>query len=497
MVFIPAPPVATSLDRVNRRVKIVCTLGPATATPERIAGLVEAGMDVARLNFSHGDRSEHERVYRLVREAADAAGRAVGVLADLQGPKIRLGRFAESVVEWRTGETVTITGEDVAGTHDRVSCTYRRLPEEVRPGDRLLIDDGRVAVEVTAVAGPDIACLVVEGGPVSDHKGVSLPNVAVSVPAMSDKDADDLRFALRLGVDWVALSFVRSPEDIKGVHAVMDEVADEVGGRRPVLAKIEKPEAVAALEAVVGAFDGVMVARGDLGVELPLDQVPLVQKRAVQLCREHAKPVIVATQMLDSMIENSRPTRAEASDVANAVLDGADALMLSGETSVGRYPALAVSTMGRIIGTTEAGSLRASVGVPRLQHDPRTRGGALTAAAATIAQAIGARALVAFTQTGDTVRRLARLHCQLPLLAFTPERSVRAQLALSWGTQAYLVPFVQHTDDMFSQVDRELMTMDVARPGEYVVIVAGSPPGVPGSTNTLRVHRLGSLADFT
>src|SRR5438067_1594432 len=414
-------------------------------------------MDVARLNFSHGRHDDHEQVYQRVREAAATTGRAVGILADLQGPKIRLGRFAGGPVDWRTGEDVVITSDDVPGTHDRVSCTYRRLPAEVRPGDRLLIDDGKVAVEVkSVVGGTDIDCLVVEGGPVSDNKGVSLPNVAVSVPALSDKDTEDLRFALRLGVDLVTLSFVRSPDDVKLVHEIMDQA----GIRRPVIAKLEKPEAVAALEPIDDAFDGVMVARGDLGVELPLDQVPLVQKRAVQLCREHAKPVIVATQMLDSMIENSRPTRAEASDVANAVLDGADALMLSGETSVGRYPALAVSTMGRIIGTTEAGSLRASVGVPRLQHDPRTRGGALTAAAATIAQAIGARALVAFTQTGDTVRRLARLHCQLPLLAFTPERSVRAQLALSWGTQAYLVPFVQHTDDMFSQVDRELMTMD-------------------------------------
>jgi len=236
-----------------------------------------------------------------------------------------------------------------------------------------------------------------------------------------------------------------------------------------------------------------MVARGDLGVEMPLEQVPLVQKRAIKLAKRNAKPVIVATQMLDSMIENSRPTRAEASDVANAVLDGADALMLSGETSVGRYPVLTVSTMARIITTTEAGSL----GVPRLQHDPRTHGGAITAAASYIAQNIGAKALVAFTQTGDTVRRLARLHCVLPLLAFTPEPAVRAQLALSWGTDAYLTAFVEHTDEMFQQVDQALMSMEVARPGDYVVIVAGSPPGTPGSTNTLRVHRLGSLADLS
>jgi pyruvate kinase len=473
---------------VTRRAKIVCTLGPATSSPERIRGLVDAGMDVARLNFSHGTHDDHEQVYRYVREAAEASGRGVGVLADLQGPKIRLGRFADGSEEWRTGETVVITSEDIVGDHDRVSCTYRRLPAEVKPGDRLLIDDGKVALEVKAVVGgTDIQCLVIEGGPVSNHKGVSLPNVAVSVPALSEKDADDLRFALSIGADLVALSFVRSPDDIKLVHEIMDEV----GVHRPVIAKIEKPEAVDHLEQIVNAFDGIMVARGDLGVEMPLDEVPLVQKRCVQLGRELAKPVIVATQMLDSMIENSRPTRAEASDVANAVLDGADAVMLSGETSVGRYPVLTVSTMARIVETTEAGS----ISVPRLQHDPRTRGGALTSAASTIAQAIGAKALVAFSQTGDTVRRLARLHCQLPLLACTPEPAVYSQLALSWGVQTFQVPFVHHTDDMFRQVDRTLLEDAAFVPGDYVVIVAGSPPGTPGSTNTLRVHQLGSLSD--
>lgn len=472
---------------VTRRAKIVCTLGPATSSPERIRALVEAGMDVARLNFSHGSHADHEQVYRLVRQAVETTGRAVAVLADLQGPKIRLGRFADGPHEWRTGDSVVITGDEVVGTRERVSCTYRRLPQEVHPGDRLLIDDGRVAVEVSSVSGNDIRCLVIEGGPVSNNKGVSLPNVAVSVPALSEKDTEDLRFALDLGVDLVALSFVRSPEDIKLVHAVMQDARVH----RPVLAKVEKPEAVTHLEAIVDAFDGIMVARGDLGVELPLDQVPLVQKRAVQLCRENAKPVIVATQMLDSMIDNTRPTRAEASDVANAVLDGADAVMLSGETSVGRYPVLTVSTMAKIVTTTEAGSIL----VPRLQHDPRTHGGALTIAASSIARAISAKALVAFSQTGDTVRRLSRLHCDLPLLAFTPVPEVRAQLALSWGVETFLMPFVQHTDDMFRQVDQALLGLGRGNPGDYVVIVAGSPPDTPGSTNTLRVHQLGSLVD--
>src|SRR3982751_3993864 len=362
---------------VTRRAKIVCTMGPATASPERMLGLVEAGMDVARMNFSHGSHEDHQKVYELVRSTAEQTGRAVAVLADLQGPKIRLGKFADGPHEWRTGDTVTITSDDIVGTADRVSTTYKKLPREVKAGDRLLIDDGKVAVQVTGVSGDDIVCLVVEGGMVSNNKGISLPNVAVSVPAMSDKDEADLRYALHLGADLIALSFVRSPDDIKLVHQIMAEEGRTI----PVIAKVEKPEAVEHLEAIVLAFDGVMVARGDLGVELPLDQVPLVQKRAVQLCPENAKPVIVATQMLDSMIENSRPTRAEASDVANAVLDGADALMLSGETSVGKYPILTVSTMAKIVATTEGGSIP----VPRLPHDPRTHGGAVPVAASTIA----------------------------------------------------------------------------------------------------------------
>ncbi|MDT5027317.1 MAG: pyruvate kinase [Micromonosporaceae bacterium] len=443
-------------------------------------------MDVARLNFSHGEHAEHAERFHKVRAAAVAAERPVGILADLQGPKIRLGRFADGPVYWANGETVVITSDAIEGTHDRVSCTYERLPAEVRVGDRLLIDDGKVAVEVVGVEGNDISCLVTEGGPVSNNKGVSLPNVAVSVPAMSEKDAADLRFALALGADFVALSFVRSAEDIKLVHEIMDEE----GRRVPVIAKIEKPEAVARLESIVNAFDGVMVARGDLGVELPLEQVPLVQKRAIQLCREQAKPVIVATQMLDSMIENARPTRAEASDVANAVLDGADAVMLSGETSVGKYPIVTVQTMARIVRTTEAGDIR----VPRLGHDPKTRGGAITQAASNIARAVNARALVAFSQTGDTVRRLARLHCELPLLAFTPDELVRNQLTLSWGVETFVVDYVEHTDAMFRQVDHALLGLGRGLPGDLVVVVAGTPANTPGSTNTLRIHELGSLS---
>ncbi|BDT86423.1 pyruvate kinase [Nocardia cyriacigeorgica] len=461
----------------------MCTLGPATATEDRIRELVESGMDVARLNFSHGEHSDHADNYKKVRQASDHVGRAVGILADLQGPKIRLGRFIEGRTVWATGEEVRITVDDVDGTHDRVSTTYKELAADAKPGDRLLVDDGKVGLTVTAVDGNDVVCRVTEGGPVSNNKGVSLPGMDVSVPALSDKDIEDLEFALKLGVDFIALSFVRSPSDVELVHDVMDRV----GRRVPVIGKLEKPEAIDNLEAVVLAFDAVMVARGDLGVELPLEQVPIVQKRAIQMARENAKPVIVATQMLESMIDNSRPTRAEASDVANAVLDGADAVMLSGETSVGKYPIETVRTMARIVHAVETESTR----VPPLTHVPRTKRGVISYAARDIGERLNAKALVAFTQSGDTVRRLARLHTPLPLLAFTPLPEVRSQLALTWGTETFIVPTVDSTDAMIKQVDQALLSMNRYQKGDLVVIVAGSPPGTVGSTNLIHVHRIG------
>jgi pyruvate kinase len=458
-------------------------LGPASSSDEQIKALVEVGMDVARLNFSHGDHADHEIAYKRVRAASDVTGRAVGILADLQGPKIRLGRFADGPTVWVAGETVRITVDDIEGTHDRVSTTYKELARDAAVGDRLLVDDGNIGLTVSEVDGNDVVCIVTEGGKVSNNKGLSLPGMNVSVPALSEKDIDDLKFALRLGVDLIALSFVRSPADIELVHDVMDEI----GRRVPVIAKLEKPEAVENLEAIVLAFDAVMVARGDLGVELPLEEVPLVQKRAIQMARENAKPVIVATQMLESMIENSRPTRAEASDVANAVLDGADAVMLSGETSVGKYPLEAVKTMARIITAVEENSTEA----PPLTHVPRTKRGVISYAARDIGERLDAKALVAFTQSGDTLKRLARLHTPLPLLAFTPLPEVRSQLALTWGTETFIVPHIQTTDGMIRQVDESLLELGRYKRGDLVVIVAGAPPGTVGSTNMIHVHRIG------
>ncbi|MFE2809971.1 pyruvate kinase [Streptomyces nigra] len=471
-----------------RRAKIVCTLGPATDGYDRTKALVDAGMDIARFNLSHGTHAEHEERYQQVRKASDETGRSVGVLADLQGPKIRLGRFTEGPVLLERGDTFTLTVEpDAEGDRHQCGTTYPGLADDVTPGERVLVDDGKVCLQVTGIDGPRIHTTVVEGGIVSDHKGLNLPGVAVSVPALSDKDQADLRWALRTGFDIVALSFVRSGRDIDDVHRIMDEE----GRRLPVIAKIEKPQAVDTLDDIVAAFDGIMVARGDLGVEMPLEQVPIVQKRAITLARRNAKPVIVATQMLDSMIDHSRPTRAEASDVANAVIDGTDAVMLSGETSVGKYPVETVRTMAKIVEAAEEDVL--AHGLPPLtEHNkPRTQGGAVARAAAEIGDFLGARFLVAFTQSGDTARRLSRYRSPIPLLAFTPEPATRSQLNLTWGVETFLGPHADSTDAMVDQVDELLLRYGRCRKGDTVVITAGSPPGVSGSTNLVRVHHIG------
>ena len=467
-----------------RRAKIIATLGPAVDGPEQIRALVGAGMDIARLNLSHGSHAEHEIRYAHVRAASDDAGRAVGILVDLQGPKIRLGKFAGGSAELAPGAEFTITTREVAGTAALCSTTYEGLPGDVRPGDRILIDDGRLSLEVLDVSAPDVRTRVIDGGRVSDSKGLNLPGVAVSVPALSEKDIEDLRWALHLRADLIALSFVRDARDAAQVRAIMDEE----GVRLPVIAKLEKPQAVENLEEIIDAFDGLMVARGDLGVELPLEDVPLVQKHAIAMTRMKAKPVIVATQMLDSMIDEPRPTRAETSDVANAVLDGADAVMLSGETSIGRYPLAALSTMARIVHAVEEDTLTALA--PPF-GPPQTQGGAIARAAAEVGEAVGAKFLVAFTQSGDTARRLARQRSPIPVLAFTPEGAVRNQLALSWGVETFLVPTVAHTDQMVRQVDEAMLALGRCQEGDKVVIVAGSPPGIVGGTNALRVHRIG------
>ena len=467
-----------------RRAKIVCTLGPATSTPEQIRRLVDVGMDVARLNMSHGSHDDHARSYRLVREAADAVGHGVGIFADLQGPKIRLETFADGPVTLEVGQTWTITTRDVLGDAEICGTTYKGLPGDVSPGDPILIDDGKVRLTVREVGDTDVTTEVVVGGPVSNNKGINLPGVAVSVPSLSEKDIEDLRFALHLTVDFVALSFVRSAADAEAAREVMREEGVMV----PLIAKIEKPQAIENLDEIVKAFDGFMVARGDLGVESPLEDVPFIQKQIVERARRNAKPVIVATQMLESMITNPAPTRAEASDVANAVLDGADAVMLSGETSVGAHPFGTVEIMARIISSTEDHGLDSMAAI---DWQPRTTGGVIAKAAAEVAERIGASYLVAFTQSGDSARRLARYRGSIPVLAFTPEAVVRSQLALTWGVETFKTATVEHTDEMVRQVDEQLLKIGRVKEGERVVIIAGAPPGIPGSTNALRIHKMG------
>ncbi|WP_349898048.1 pyruvate kinase [Parafrigoribacterium soli] len=471
-----------------RRAKIVATLGPATSSYENIRAIIDAGVDVARMNLSHGSYDVHEEVYANVRKAAEDADKPVAVLVDLQGPKIRLGKFEAGPYELAVGDVFKITTEEVVGTRELSGTTFKGLPQDVSPGDFLLIDDGKVKVQVVETDGTVVTTKVIVGGPVSNNKGINLPGVAVNVPALSEKDEADLRWGLRLGADLIALSFVRNADDVTRVHEIMAEE----GRRLPVIAKIEKPQAVDHLEEIIDAFDAIMVARGDLGVELPLEAVPIVQKRAVELARRMAKPVIVATQMLESMISSPVPTRAETSDVANAVLDGADAVMLSGETSVGEYPVITVQTMAKIIESTEDHGLER---IADLGTKPRTQGGALTLAAAEVADFVDAKYVCVFTESGDSARRMSRLRVKIPMKAFTPDQAIRRRMALTWGIESFLVDRVTHTDAMFHQVDEILLGSNLAEVGDKVVVISGSPPGISGSTNDLRVHRVGDAVN--
>lgn len=467
-----------------RRAKIVATLGPATSSYGSIKAIIEAGVDVVRMNLSHGSYEVHEAVYALVRQAAEELNKPVAVLVDLQGPKIRLGKFSDGPHELHEGDIFKITTEELLGSREVCSTTYKGLPQDVSPGDPLLIDDGKVSLRVLETDGTVVTTVVEVPGTVSNNKGINLPGVAVNVPALSDKDEADLRWGLALGIDFVALSFVRNGADVLRVREIMDEVDT----RCPIIAKIEKPQAVDNLEEIIEEFDALMVARGDLGVELPLEAVPIVQKHAIELCRRMAKPVIVATQVLESMISNPRPTRAEASDCANAVLDGCDAVMLSGETSIGEYPTITVQTMAKIIESTEDHGLER---IAPLGTKPRTQGGAITLAAAEVADFIDAKYLCIFTESGDSARRMARLRSPIPMIVLTPHKNIQRRMSLTWGVKSFLVEPVTHTDAMFGQVDDLLLGLGLAQAGDKVVVIAGTPPGIAGSTNDLRVHRVG------
>ena len=471
-----------------RRAKIVCTIGPAVSSPEKIAQLIDAGMNMARLNLSHGTTTDHEKSFNAIRAAAKSKDQPIAILVDLQGPKIRLGKFQAGPYLLAVGDKFTITTEEMLGDKNKASTTYKDLPKDCQVGDQLLINDGKVVLEVLSKSNSTIETKVLVGGEISNNKGINLPGVAVSAPALTEKDAEDLRWGLKMGADFIALSFVRSAKDIDGVKKIMNEMKVQI----PVIAKIEKPQAIKNIAEIVAAFDGVMVARGDLGVELPIEDVPMLQKQCVTLARENAKPVIVATQMLESMINNSTPTRAEATDCANAVLDGADALMLSGETSVGEFPLEAVKVMARIIERTEQVALNQ---ISPLQHNPSTKGGAITKAATEVGAQVDAKYLIAFTQSGDSARRMSRLRSPIPILAMTPDQSTLNRLSITWGVEPMLAPMVKHTDEMVMQVDNLLINSNRVKRGELVLIVAGSPPGIPGSTNAMRVHKVGDAVD--
>ncbi len=477
---------------MDRRTKVVVTLGPASSSREVIRGLIEAGMDVARVNFSHGTHDEHRERIRLVREEAERAGRIVPILQDLQGPKIRLGPVEDGCVLIQGGRPLTLTTEPLAvSTAERAFVSYDDLAADVEPGGRILIDDGLIELEVKATNGTEVETEVVVGGPLRSHKGVNLPHIRTSRPSLTEKDIADLEFGLALNVSFIALSFVRTGSD---VAALLERIGAS-GRDVSVVAKIEKPEALDHIDDILRRVDAIMVARGDLGIEMPMEEVPIVQKRLIRRCLEGAKPVITATQMLESMIDNPRPTRAEASDVANAVLDGSDAVMLSGETAAGKYPIRAVEAMVGIIRTAEAnrrklGGWQAAQAVHLDEHDAGRLTQAISYTAVQLAEEVGAVAIACLTHSGNTARAIARHRPSVPVFAFTDNQRAVSQLALVWGTQGIGIPFQHHTDDGVGTVRRLLTERGVARPGDRIVITAGLPLPAKGMTNMVHVSQV-------
>ena len=466
-----------------RKAKIICTLGPASNARPVLEAMIRAGMDVARLNFSHGTYEEHARRLDLIRSLSRKLRRPVAILQDLQGPKIRLGQFEGGQLLIRRGEQVTVTTRAVLGKGDVIPTPVRSLPRDVKRGDPILLDDGRVRLEVLSVRGRDVRARVVVGGLLKDKKGLNLPGAHVSVPSVTEKDEADLAKGLELGVDYVALSFVRSAQDVERARALMGQ------RRRPIIAKIEKPQAVANLEEISRAADGVMIARGDLGVEMPLEQVPLIQKRAVLTVNRMGGVVIVATEMLESMIQNPRPTRAEVSDVANAVLDGADAVMLSGETAAGQNPVRAVETMAEVV---EAAESSAPTGVsysPFAQRSEEISTGVAAAAVAAATQ-LQVDTIVAYTESGYTARLISEYRPRARILGLTPNPETLPRLALYWGVSGHKVGRVHSTDAMIRQVRHLCLEQRLCAAGRPVVIVTGVPLNHPGKTNMMSVHRI-------
>jgi pyruvate kinase len=493
-----------------RRTRIVCTLGPASWGEECIEALARAGMDVARINFSHGTHDEHAETIARVRRVEERIGHPIAVLQDLQGPKIRIGALTDhQTITLRDGQTFTLTTRPITGDTSAVSTTYAALPQDVKPDDRILLADGAIELRVVAVTEQDVTTQVVHGGPLSEHQGINLPGIAVSAPALTEKDRADVRFGVRHGVDFIALSFVRRSEDVRVAKAVIaEEIAanpDRVRPKAPtglhpsvyvadatipLIAKLEKPEAIANLDSILMAADGVMVARGDLGVEMPLEQVPLIQKKIIARANMLGLPVITATQMLESMITHPRPTRAEASDVANAILDGTDAVMLSAETATGDYPIETVRVMARIALQAESACERFKPGGRR-----GDKAQAVASAASTLAREAGARLIVVFTRTGTSAQLMSKERPAMPIVAFSPFQTVYRRLALWWGVIPRYNELAGTIEERIASADLALRESGMAQLGDEVVIMGGMPSIGRTRTNFVKLHRIGELEE--
>jgi pyruvate kinase len=472
--------------RAGRRTKIVCTIGPATSSPEKLAALMQAGMNVARLNFSHGTRESHGALIAQIREISERLEIPVGILQDLPGPKTRTIGPQGGPVELCEGERFILTTRNVPGSAAEVSVTLPTLPQDVRPGNQILLDDGKIELEVVKCHEQDVETVVVTGGMLSSSKGINVPNVTLSVSSLTERDIDFLHFGLEAGVDMIALSFVRSINDVRTARAIIDQTE-----QRPLLiAKLEKHEAIDNLEEILDATDGLMVARGDLGVEIPIEQVPLKQKAIIRAANRAGKPVITATQMLESMISNPRPTRAEVTDVANAIFDGTDAVMLSGETAAGAYPIQAVRMMDRVAREVEPALPYAELLQQKERDLDATTFDAISYDAVHAAHQLDAALIVAFTSSGTTARRVAKYRPRVPILAVTPDRASWHRLTLTWGLTPYYTPLAESVEEMAEEAKQAALSTGLARPGQRIVIVAGVPVGYPGRTNLLRIETL-------
>lgn len=471
-----------------RKTKIVATMGPASNSPKVIDELLLAGVNVCRLNFSHGTHEEHKSVICDIRAAAMRLDLPVAILLDLRGPKIRTGYLEKGSVELKRGEMINITTEDIKGDERLISTTYKELPRDVKPGDRILIDDGLIEVRVRGVNGNQVECEVIYGGILKEHKGMNLPGVNVSAPSLSQKDMEDMDFGIAQGVDYVALSFVRRASD---VVALKDYLKGK-GADIPIIAKIEKPEALESLESILEESDGIMVARGDLGVELSAEEVPIAQKKMISMANTAGKIVITATQMLESMITNQRPTRAEASDVANAVFDGTDALMLSGETAVGKYPVKAVEMMAKIAVQAEEADLTHRQLMRRKKAVAGSFSQAVAFASYAASEELHSKAIVVFSQSGSTAKLVSKLRPPTPIVAFTPLEETKRRLSLVWGVQPFCIEFGGHTDEMVCRGESALLNYGLAELGDTIVVVSGTKVGMRGATNMMKIDRIGS-----